>query len=173
MILKFLHSSVIKKIELLDQCSSVELGFIVNHLKTLLFLPGDVIIRQGEDSFCFYFVNRGIINIQMLKSQIDRKYLKTHVEQQKQKYTADYNEDQAKQKAAAENENEDADLAEEGIVSQAIHIGLVRDGNYFGEIGLITNLKRTSTAISNEYCTLSSMSNDDLIQSREEYPIIF
>ena len=109
----------------------------------------------------------------MLKSQIDRKYLKTHVEQQKQKYTADYNEDQAKQKAAAENENEDADLAEEGIVSQAIHIGLVRDGNYFGEIGLITNLKRTSTAISNEYCTLSSMSNDELIQSREEYPIIF
>ena len=44
-ILIHLHSTVIKRIEILQACSKVEIGFIVNHLKTLLFLPGDVILR--------------------------------------------------------------------------------------------------------------------------------
>ena len=58
-ILFHMHSKVINKIQVLKQCSSIEISFIVNHLKTLLFLPDDVIIRQGEDSFSLYFINRG------------------------------------------------------------------------------------------------------------------
>lgn len=70
----------------LEACSSVELGFIVNHLKTLLFLPGDVILRQNEDSHSLYFINRGVVDIHMIKFAIDRDFQRAHV----QKYKANY-----------------------------------------------------------------------------------
>ena len=56
---------------------------------------------------------------------------------------------------------------------QNFHINFVEEGHYFGEVGLITNLQRTATATSNDYCTLSSMSNEVLQLAKEEYPIIF
>jgi len=73
-ILYHLHSTVITSIKILELCSSVELGFIVNHLKTLLFLPGDVILRQNEDSHSLYFINRGVVDIHMIKFAIDRDF---------------------------------------------------------------------------------------------------
>ena len=50
-ILAHLHMSVIRKVEIFRQCSSIEISFIMNNLKVLLFMPGDYIIRQNEDSF--------------------------------------------------------------------------------------------------------------------------
>ena len=52
-------------------------------------------------------------------------------------------------------------------------INSLSEGKYFGEIGLITNLKRTATVISTDYCTLSSMSKKVLQTARQEYPIIY
>ena len=78
-ILYRLHSKVITSIQKKNNkfdkvCSSVELGFIVSHLKTLLFLPGDVILRQNEDSHSLYFINRGVVDIHMIKFAIDRDF---------------------------------------------------------------------------------------------------
>ena len=45
MILHHLYNKVIKEIEIFDECTDIEVGFIVHNLKTLLFLPNDEIIR--------------------------------------------------------------------------------------------------------------------------------
>ena len=158
-ILHHLHSTVIKSIEILEACSSVERGFIVNHLKTLLFLPGDVILRQNEDSHSLYFINRGVVDIHMVKFTIDRDFQRAHV----QKYKANY----ADPAPFGSGRNFEGDAKtkienEDGIISQNLHLGFVKEGEYFGEIGLLTNLKRTATATSNEYCTLSSLNKETL-----------
>ena len=72
--MEHMHTSVIKKIEIFEQCSSIEISFIVNRLSTLLFLPGDVIIRQGEESQELFFIIRGSVDIEMQKLLVDKKY---------------------------------------------------------------------------------------------------
>jgi F0F1-type ATP synthase epsilon subunit len=61
---------------MLKQCSSIEISFIVNNLQMLLFLPGDVIIRQGEDSHQLYFINRGMADVHMEKLSVCKEFVK-------------------------------------------------------------------------------------------------
>lgn len=159
----------------------MERNFIVSRLKTLLFLPNDVIIRQGEDSFNLYFINRGQVEINMKKhSIVSKDYQKKLIEDYRAgKISVNLNQDSEKALDRDENpqqvniEDEDGEKAQEGLASQKILQKVINEGGYFGEIGLITNLKRTATAVSNDYCTLSSMSKDDLMLAKDEYPIIF
>ena len=44
MILKHLYEKIIKSIEIFEGCTDIEIGFIVNNLKTLLYLPNDEIV---------------------------------------------------------------------------------------------------------------------------------
>jgi len=39
--------------------------------------------------------------------------------------------------------------------NEEMKIARLREGNYFGEVALITNLKRTATAKANDYTTLA------------------
>ena len=102
-----LHSRVISKISILQQCSQIEISYIVNHLKTLLFLPEDIIIRQDEDSFQLYFINRGVVNISMVKLSIDREFCKKHIAKFKKQYlnqdATDESEPEEKRKSIAES----------------------------------------------------------------------
>ena len=50
---------------------------------------------------------------------------------------------------------------------------LLREGNYFGEVALITRLKRTASVRAVKNCTLSTMSRKVLNDARREYPQIF
>ena len=62
-ILFHLYSSIIKKIKIFEQCSSIELRYIVNFMKTVIFLPGDEIIRQGDKGSKIYFISRGKVQV--------------------------------------------------------------------------------------------------------------
>ena len=44
----YIHKELINHIDFLQTCSSVEISFLVNHLKTVLYLPRDTVVRQGE-----------------------------------------------------------------------------------------------------------------------------
>ena len=116
-----LHSKVISQVEILKQCSSIEISYIVNHLKTLLFLPDDIIISQDEDSFHLYFINRGIVNISIVKMSIDREFCKQHIAKFKKQYlNQDDDESGQSQKMAAERSCCDPDSkaqASEGIIN--------------------------------------------------------
>jgi len=46
-------------------------------------------------------------------------------------------------------------------------------GGYFGEIGLMTNLKRTASVKASNFCTLSEMSRDAFIATQNTYPQIY
>jgi CRP-like cAMP-binding protein len=52
-------------------------------------------------------------------------------------------------------------------------INELEKGDIFGEICLITNLKRTAKAISVNQSTLSYLSRDKLNEAKNEYPNIF
>ena len=47
------------------------------------------------------------------------------------------------------------------------------EGNYFGEVALITRLKRTATVKAEKNCTLSIMSRKVLQDAKKEYPQIY
>lgn len=62
-ILYHIYRDIIKSINIFKTCHNVEKHFIVNHMKTVIFLPGDVIIRQGDKGNKIYFISRGRVDI--------------------------------------------------------------------------------------------------------------
>jgi len=61
----------------------------------------------------------------------------------------------------------------DGLNSVIHHIGTLRENDYFGEVGLVTNLKRTASVRAKEYVTLAQMSKDTLMLAKREYPHIY
>ena len=49
-------------------------------------------------------------------------------------------------------------------------LGVMDKGHLFGEIGVLTNLGRTCTVISNENCLFQTLSKESLIELRKAYP---
>jgi CRP-like cAMP-binding protein len=49
-------------------------------------------------------------------------------------------------------------------------IRTLKDGEHFGEIALLTKMKRTASVRANEYCTISSMSKHSLLELGEIFP---
>lgn len=58
------------------------------------------------------------------------------------------------------------------LFPRKIHITNLKEGSYFGEVALITKLKRTASVISTTYSTLSSMSRQIFELADIEYPTI-
>lgn len=50
----------------------------MNNLKTILFMPEDIIIRQNEDSHHLYFINRGKVDVFHERLQVCKEYQKAH-----------------------------------------------------------------------------------------------
>ena len=46
-------------------------------------------------------------------------------------------------------------------------------GNYFGEVALMTNMKRTCTVKSLDYTTLACLSKEDFVKAEDEFPSIY
>ena len=72
------YSNFIENMNVLSNCSAIEKSFIVNNLKTILFMPDDIIIRQNEDSHYLYFINRGKVDVYHERLQIDKEYQKKY-----------------------------------------------------------------------------------------------
>lgn len=47
------------------------------------------------------------------------------------------------------------------------------DGEYFGEIALITNLKRTATVKAKDFTTLGYMMQKNFVAAKDEFPQIY
>ena len=54
---------IIAKTELLSSCNSMELKFLLDSIKNLIYLPNDEVIHQGEIGSNMYFINNGSLNV--------------------------------------------------------------------------------------------------------------
>ena len=64
-ILDHLYTKTIKEKSrgIFTNCTDIEVAFMVNNLKTLLFLPEDEIIRQGDFGNRMYFISTGYVEV--------------------------------------------------------------------------------------------------------------
>ena len=52
-------------------------------------------------------------------------------------------------------------------------VSVLKEGSYFGEIALMTNMTRTCTVRAYEFCTLAQMDGETLAIMKEELPSIY
>jgi len=52
-------------------------------------------------------------------------------------------------------------------------VNILEEGDYFGEIALITNLKRTATVRAMDFCTLAYLGKAIFISTKDEYPEVY
>ena len=67
-------------------------------------------------------------------------------------------------------------LGDEGKIEQVVpryHTCVLHEGNYFGEVALISRLKRTASVKAIKNSTLSTMSRKVLQEAKKEYPQIY
>jgi DNA-binding transcriptional ArsR family regulator len=62
-ILYHLHQSLMKKVTFFKNYTSVEQCFFICKLKPVLFLPDDIVIREGETGDNVYFLNKGELSV--------------------------------------------------------------------------------------------------------------
>jgi CRP-like cAMP-binding protein len=117
-ILYHLHQSLMKKVKLFKNCSSVEQCFFICRLKPVLFLPKDRVLSEGERGDNMYFLNKGSLSVSI--REIDSK--------------------------------------------KQLHISCLQESSIFGEIALLTKLKRTATIVSDDYSNCAYLSKEDVHQ---------
>ena len=94
-------------------------------MKTVIFLPGDEIIRQGDKGNKLYFISRGKVEIYLVPDGLTPPGNETII---------------------AEKVLHKFNLENESKVYPPRLVRTLDEGAYFGEIALLTNLKRTATA---------------------------
>ena len=72
----YLFSTFLNKVKVFQSCSDIELRYIVNLVKTVVFLPDDQIIRQGENGDKIYFITRGSVEVWIGSDAIVNKVFK-------------------------------------------------------------------------------------------------
>ena len=232
-ILFHLHSEVITSIDILQGLSEIELNFIVVNLKNVLFLPGDVVIRQGEEAETMFFLTKGKADVQITKYILDQEYLETVTKnggrRSSQKLMAEeigallggsalrnggdatdqvdgsspttsllqkrfafldksrtfflvktFSHAREAEEDAKADDLKSSEVDEEddggqlkGMTQRVYNITQLEKGSFFGEIGLITQLKRTATVTSADYCTLAEMKKAALKQAKRQYPSVY
>ena len=59
-----------KNVEFFQKCSSVEQCFFICRLKSVLFLPEDYIVKEGEKGDNIYFIHKGEVSVSMLQALV-------------------------------------------------------------------------------------------------------
>lgn len=155
MILNHMYNKIISEIDVFNDSTEIEKGFIVNNLKTMLFLVDDEIIRQGDFGNRMYFISSGTVDV----------YL-TH-----EKYKKDIKIEENKE-AEVESES-DFDENDNTLMKNEIRINRLMSGSYFGEVALVTNLKRTATVKAVDYTTLAYLTRDNFTDIKKEFPQVY
>ena len=122
----------------------------------MLFLVDDEIIRQGDFGNRMYFISSGTVDVFLTieKCNTDPKKL-LRVPDPEVDSQSDF-------------ESEENDL-----VKHVIRINKMMSGSYFGEIAMVTNLKRTTTVKAVDYTTLAYLSRVNFIDIKKEFPQVY
>ena len=180
-IMSHIYQKIIKNMKIFDDSSEIEVAYVINNLKTMLFIADDEIIRQGDFGNRMYFIASGEVDI-YLSVEISKKELKEEQElQENQKEEQEnHKEEQENHKEADSDSNSNSDSNsfeedsdEDDFIVHQTKIGKLKKGNYFGEIALITNLKRTTTIKSVEYSTIAFLTRESFESIKKEFPQVY
>jgi len=151
-----LYSKIVSGIDIFHD--SIEVGFIINNLKTMLFLANDEIIRQGDFGNRMYIISNGVVDV----------YLTV------EKYQKDLKKNKRNNLDAQEIDSE-SDFNEEDntLLRHETRINRLDAGKYFGEIALVTNLKRTATVKAADHTTLAYLTRDIFMQIKRDFPQVY
>lgn len=58
-VLLFMHSDLLRKVPLFKSVEPIVVLEVVRHMKTVLALPGDIVIRKGDPAIGVYIISRG------------------------------------------------------------------------------------------------------------------
>lgn len=160
-----MHKKLVSEIDILIDCTDIEICFIINNLKTMLFLIDDEIIRQGDYGNRMFLISNGIVDVYLTteKSKKDSK---------KKKRRGGNNDpmlDDFSENSKADHDEDDANA----IVIQENRINRLKTGKYFGEIALITNLQRTATVKAADYTTLAYLTRESFMAIKHEFPQVY
>jgi len=156
MILNHMYSKIIDDIDVFNDSTDIEKGFIVNNLKTMLFLVDDEIIRQGDFGNRMYFISSGTVSV-FLTSE---------------KYKKDLKNEEIKREGNSDSDSVGSD-DQNVLMKNEVRINRLSTGNYFGEIALVTNLKRTATVKAVDYTTLTYLTRDNFMDIKKEFPQVY
>lgn len=157
MILHHMYNKIIQEIDIFRDCTDIEIGFIVNNLKTMLFLIDDEIIRQGDFGNRMYFISNGTVDV----------FLTT------EKYQKDLNKKPDRNADDDIDSHSDFSDEENALLRHETRINRLMSGSYFGEIAMVTNLKRTTTVKAVDYTTLAYLTRDNFIDIKKEFPQVY
>lgn len=59
------------------------------------------------------------------------------------------------------------------IKKKVTDVTILSDGDIFGEIGMLTNLRRTCSVITQDTCVFQTLSKDSMNEIKEMFPSIF
>lgn len=155
-ILQHMYNKIIQEIDIFHDCTAIEVGFIVNNLKTMLFLIDDEIIRQGDFGNRMYFISSGTVDVFLT------------VEKYQKEVKNNQNRDQPDI-----DSNSDFSEEDKALKRTETRINRLNSGRYFGEIALVTNLKRTTTVKAIDYTTLAYLTRENFNDIKKEFPQVY
>lgn len=70
------HGEVVRGVKIFSNLSDIEISFIVINLMNVIYMPADIIIRQGEEATSMFFITKGKVEIEIMRYILDEDYLK-------------------------------------------------------------------------------------------------
>ena len=119
-ILYHIHQSLLKNVEFFQKCSSVEQCFFICRLKSVLFLPDDYIIKEGEKGDNIYFIHKGEVAVSMIHEETaeeNRKRLQEELEQEAKKKEAGKSGSSSKKDSVVDDRGMEGGAKEESSIS--------------------------------------------------------
>jgi len=159
------HAEVLRRVPMFaDVCDPATVLFIVSKLQTEIALPGDLLTRRGEPTRGMFFLSRGSVEVLLYVSPDvnGKERLGSTAESRYSEFTS-----MQRQRRSSRWQS---DKIQDVSISDANPI--LRDGDYFGERGLLLGEVASASVLARTFCELHVLTSDDFDVILERAPEI-